>query len=184
VVDELRAATTPEVVGLIAAAVDAALQEGLGTTARTPKQLAALLASLRAQAENLVAFIASGDSTTVRARLLEVEQQMAAAQAELAAAQNRPPVLPARVRHTWLLAKLGGLRELLGKEPAQAKTEIARHLDGPLTLRALPASAGEDGWEITGAAKTEGLLGDQGTLCLAAAGGEPAGPLQYIAGAR
>ncbi len=58
---------------------------------------------MRAQAENLVAFIASGDSATVRARLLGVEQHIATTEVQLAGGTSPPCCLPA---HTWLLAKL------------------------------------------------------------------------------
>jgi hypothetical protein len=42
-------------------------------------------------------------------------------------------------------AKLERLDERLRQEPAQAKAEIARHLDGELTVRPLPSRRGESG---------------------------------------
>ena len=64
-----------------------------------------------------------------------------------------------RAHRQWLFAKLERLQELLAKDPAQAKIEIARRLDGNLALRALPSPTNErDDWEISGGVKANGLL--------------------------
>jgi hypothetical protein len=48
-----------------------------------------------------------------------------------------------------------------GQDPAQAKVEIAKHLDGDLTLRPLPATGRERRAEIRGRAKLNSLLEGQ-----------------------
>jgi hypothetical protein len=68
------------------------------------------------------------------------------------------PSVPPRVHPTWMRAKLERLDELLGQEPAQAKGEIAKHLDGELTVRPLPSPGRERRAEIRGRAKLNGLL--------------------------
>ncbi len=141
-------------------AVERALRDERGT----PKKLTAEIARLRAEADNLVAFFAEGDSSTVRERLRGIEQRIAIAEAELAAASSRAKALPPKVHREWLVAKLERLQQLLAKNPAAAKIEIARHLEGSLSLRSLPAEIGERGYEITGAWKAEGLLGQEEAL--------------------
>jgi hypothetical protein len=49
------------------------------------------------------------------------------------------PSVPPRVHPAWVHAKLEGLDALLRREPAQAKAENAKHLDGELTMRPLPS---------------------------------------------
>jgi hypothetical protein len=66
------------------------------------------------------------------------------------------------------------LHELLRKDPVRAKAEIARHLDGQLSIRALPSNTNERSYEISGAVRPDGLLGGEETV----------GRLQFIAGAR
>jgi hypothetical protein len=51
------------------------------------------------------------------------------------------------------------------REPAQAKAEIANHLDGELTVRPLPAAGRERRAEIRGRAKPNSLLEDQEAVC-------------------
>jgi hypothetical protein len=50
------------------------------------------------------------------------------------------PAVPRRVHPTWMRAKLERLDELLRQERAPAKAEIAKHLDGELTVRPLPST--------------------------------------------
>jgi hypothetical protein len=62
-------------------------------------------------------------------------------------------------------AKLERLDDLPRQEPAQAKAEIAKHLDGELTLRPLPAIGGERRAEIRERAKLNSLLEGQEAVC-------------------
>ena len=66
---------------------------------------------------------------------------------------------------TWLRSKLERLDELLGREPAQAKAEIAKHLHGELTVRPLPSTGSERRAEIRGRAKLNSLLEGQEAVC-------------------
>jgi hypothetical protein len=49
-----------------------------------------------------------------------------------------------------LRAKLERLDELLRQEPTQAKAEIAKHLDGELTLTPLPSVGRDDARRFAG----------------------------------
>jgi hypothetical protein len=62
-------------------------------------------------------------------------------------------------------AKLERLDELLRQEPAQAKAEIAKHLDGELTLRPLPRPAASAEPRFRGRAKLNSLLKGQEAVC-------------------
>jgi hypothetical protein len=69
-------------------------------------------------------------------------------------------------------AKLERLDELLRREPAQAKAEIAKHLDGELTVRPLSSTGRERRAEIRGRAKLNGLLeGQEAVLQYVGCGG-------------
>jgi len=79
-------------------------------------------------------------------------------------ANNTKPAEPSRFRglHSgcggplWIAEATHGvperLDELLRQEPAQAKAEIAKHLDGQLTVRPLPSITSERRAEIRGRA--------------------------------
>jgi len=67
---------------------------------------------------------------------------------------------------------------MLARDPARARVEILKHLDGPGQVRPLPAPAGQRAAEITWRVKPNRLLAvDQEAVCLrmvAGAGFEPA----------
>jgi hypothetical protein len=65
------------------------------------------------------------------------------------------------VHPAWVHAKLERLDALLRQEPAQAKAEIAKHLDGELTVRPLPSTGPERRAEFRGRAKLNSLLEGQ-----------------------
>jgi hypothetical protein len=148
VIGEFRVAMTPNIVERIAAALNDAVERTLSDDTLAPKRLSAEIARLKKERDNLHDFIAyggarSGDCSSVREKVTAIDQKIATAEAEFAAASNVPVRSPARAHRQWLLAKLERLQELLAKDPAQAKIEIARHLDGNLALRALPSPANE-----------------------------------------
>jgi len=64
-----------------------------------------------------------------------------------------------RVAPGWVRAQLEHLDGLLRDDAQRARLEVLKHLDGDLTIRALP-SAGKTGhaFEITGRLKADGLL--------------------------
>jgi hypothetical protein len=98
-----------------------------------------------------------GESTSVRSELQGIESALQGLRLELAGREAMPSV-PPRVHPTWMRAKLERLDELLRQEPAQAKAEIAKHLDGELTVRPLPSTGRERRAEIRGRAKLNSLL--------------------------
>jgi hypothetical protein len=65
------------------------------------------------------------------------------------------------VHQTWILARLERLDDLLRRDPVQAKAELAKHLDGELTLTPLPSMGRDRRVEIRGRAKLNGLLEGQ-----------------------
>lgn len=168
VIDQFRAAITPASIDRMTTALNEAVDRALRDESQSPKKLAAEIARLEKQAANLVRFLADGGSSeAVRGELTTIEQKIATAEAELAAASNPPARLHRKAHRQWLLAKIERLQDLLAKDPAQAKAEIARHLASNLSLRALPSPAAErDDWEITGAVNAEGLLGYQEALAV------------------
>jgi DNA invertase Pin-like site-specific DNA recombinase len=185
VIDEFSAAMTPESVDRILAHVNNMLDRASSEEGRAPRKLAADLARLQKEADNLVEFIAAGDhrheSPRLREKLDAIEHRIAATEAEIVAAADRRAAGPVRVHRERLLAELEHLRELLSEDPARAKVEIARHLDGPLELRSLPSPAGErDDWEISGAVKAKGFLGREEPLLQVA--GHPLGRFSSLRG--
>src|SRR5262249_17086125 len=90
---------------------------------------------------------------TVRSELQGIESALQGLRLELAGREALPSV-PPRVHATWLRAQLARLDELLRQEPAQAKAEIAKHLDGELTVRPLPSTGRERRAEVRGRANS------------------------------
>ena len=79
-------------------------------------------------------------------------------EAELKADRARPP----QVHRTWVVTKLERLDDLLRIDPARARVEISKHLDGDLTCLPRPAPiTGERRAEIRGRVKSDTLLNDQ-----------------------
>jgi hypothetical protein len=69
------------------------------------------------------------------------------------------------------------LDDLLRTDTPRARIEIAKHLDGDLTITPRPAMAGERVVIVSGRVKANSLLGGQEAVCLtlvAGAGSEPA----------
>jgi hypothetical protein len=118
--------------------VEAAFRE----RSRGVEDLKAEILRLERQAGNLVRFLADGgESATVRGELQEIERALHGLRLELG--REAMPSVPPTVHSAWIHAKLERLDALLRKEPAQAKAEIAKHLDGELTVRPLPSTGPE-----------------------------------------
>jgi hypothetical protein len=132
---------------------------------------------LEREAGNLVRFLAEGgESATVRSELQGIESALQGLRLELAGREAMPAV-PPRLHPSWMQAKLERLDELLREAPVQVKTEIAKHLDGELTVRPRPSTGRERRAEIRGRAKLNSLLEGQEAVCgevVAGAGFEPA----------
>jgi len=177
VLASFRAAMTPPMVSTLTQLVNTHVEATFQERSRGIEHLKAEILRLEREAGNLVRFLAEGgESTSVRSELQGIESALQGLRLELAGREAMPSV-PPRVHPTWMRAKLERLDELLRQEPAQAKAEIAKHLDGELTVRPLPSTGRERRAEIRGRAKLNSLLEGQEAVCggvVAGAGFEPA----------
>ena len=173
-----REAMTPARIDALATAVNTRIEAAFrGRDARADAIKTEVLA-LEAQAGNLVRFLAGGgESPTVREELHAIEAGIQAFRLELGELSRTAAVAPPRVHRTWVLARLAQLEELLAQDPARAKIEIMKHLDGELTISPRPSMAGERRAEVAGRVNANGLLAEQEAVRLsvvAGAGFEPA----------
>lgn len=138
VLASFRAAMTPPMVSTFTQLVNTHVEAAFRERSRGIEHLKAEILRLEREAGNLVRFLAEGgESTSVRSELQGIESALQGLRLELAGREAMPSV-PPRVHPTWMRAKLERLDELLRQEPAQAKAEIAKHIDGELTVRPLP----------------------------------------------
>jgi len=79
-----------------------------------------------------------------------IETGIQAFRLELAELSRTAAVAPPRVHRAWVLGRLAHLEEVLAQDPARAKIEIMKHLDGELTISPRPSMAGERRAEVTG----------------------------------
>ena len=177
VLASFRAAMTPPMVSTLTQLVNTHVEAAFQERSRGVEGLKAEILRLEREAGNLVRFLAEGgESTSVRSELQGIESALQGLRLELAGREAMPSV-PPRVHPTWMRAKLERLDDLLRQEPARAKAELAKHLDGELTVRPLPGTGRERRAEIRGRAKLNSLLESQEAVCLqvvAGAGFEPA----------
>ena len=90
---------------------------------------------LEREAGNLVRFLAAGnDSPTVRDELKALETALQGLRAELSDLEKTVGLATPRVHQAWVMAKLERIEELLRQDPARARAEIAKHLDGDLVV--------------------------------------------------
>jgi ribosome assembly protein YihI (activator of Der GTPase) len=133
---------------------------------------------LENQVGNLVRFLANGgDSVAVRSELAELESTLERLRAELATLEKAAKLPMPQVHPAWVRAKLDRLDELIREQPVRARIELAKHLDGDLSITPRPSLPRERRAEITGRVKSDSLLSDQEAVCLqvvAGAGFEPA----------
>jgi hypothetical protein len=169
---------TPSRIDALAAAVNARIETAFRCRDARADAIKAEILALEAQAGNLVRFLAGGGkSPTVRQELQTLEAALQGFRLELADAERMARVVPPRVHRTWILARLNRLEELLREDTARAKIEIAKHLDGELSIFPRPSVAGKRRAEIAGRANANGLLAEQEAVRLsvvAGAGFEPA----------
>jgi site-specific DNA recombinase len=175
---KFREAMTPEIIDALVAEVNARIKAALQHSNVRSDEIKAQILRLERRAGNLVRFVAEGDtSTMVRKGLAALEAELDALRVELAEIGKVDRLAPPQVHRTWVMTKLERLDDLLRTDPARARVEIAKHLDGDLTLVPRPSIASERRVEIRGRVKSNSLLKDQEAVCLqvvAGAGFEPA----------
>ncbi|MBI4571993.1 MAG: recombinase zinc beta ribbon domain-containing protein [candidate division NC10 bacterium] len=178
VLAKFREAMSPEVVHALVRTVNEQIEGILMGRGAQVESIKAEILRLEREAGNLVRFLAEGsDSPTVRAELRRIEEVLEPLRGRLLELEQSPPLRSPKVHPAWVWAKLERLDELLRQDPAQGKAEIAKHLDGDLTISPLPSPAGERRAEISGRIKQNSLLMEQEAVCLqlvAGAGFEPA----------
>jgi hypothetical protein len=165
VLAQFRAAMTPPMIATPTQRVNTCVEAAFQERSRGVEHLKAEILRLEREARHLVRFLAEGgESATVRSELQEIESALQGLRLELAGREAMPSV-PPRAHPARIHAKLKRLDALLRKEPAQAKAEIAKHLDGELTVRPLPATGRERRAEIRGLAKLNSLLEGEEAVC-------------------
>jgi site-specific DNA recombinase len=176
--EKFRDAMSPGVIAGVIQTVNEQLEAAFQEESGRAASLQAEIATLEQRAKNLVSFLADGgEFGTVRAELREIEPKLDTLRARLGELARHPSAAAPRVHPTWVQAKLRELDRLLHRDPVRAKVEIAKHLDGDLTVSPLPSPAGERRAEIAGKIKQNSLLQEQEAvrlLLVAGAGFEPA----------
>jgi Recombinase zinc beta ribbon domain len=137
-ITRLREATTPVIVEAIARAVNDQLDGAVRARDARVGRLKLEALRLETEAGNLVRVLAGGfDSPAVRAELEATEAALRSLRADLADHdQAEAPAL--RVHPEWVRARIEHLDKLLSGDPARARFEVAKHLDGDMTGAPLP----------------------------------------------
>jgi hypothetical protein len=178
-VEKFREAMTSPIVDALTRSVNANLDEAERAHDECAHALKTEILRMEREAGNLVRFLAGGESFSVRIELQSIETALQGLRVELAKLEQRVGLSLPRVAPGWIRAQLEHLDGLLRDDAQRARLEILKHLDGDLTIRALP-SARKTGhaFEITGRLKVDGLLAmNQEAGCgrlVAGAGFEPA----------
>jgi DNA invertase Pin-like site-specific DNA recombinase len=133
----LREATTPAMVEAVARTVNAHLEAARERDSRLGRLKAEAL-RLEVEAGNLVQVLAQGfDSPTVRGELEAIETALRGIRVEIAAGEGGER-RALRVHNEHIRARIDQLGKLLGTDPARARFEITKHLDGDMTVAPLP----------------------------------------------
>jgi len=158
IVDRFRYAMTPQVIEVIVQTVKVNVGGWAERRDQRANELKAELVGLEREAANLVQYLKDGGtSATVRAELEATEEAIRGLRLELANAQRTQTPAP-DVEPAWIKAHIERLYELLRKDPARAKREMTKHLDGDPAISPLPGNPGEQRAEITGRVKPDSLL--------------------------
>jgi hypothetical protein len=129
---------TPPIVNALALAVNDQLDAAVrGQDDRTRKVKTEIL-RLEREAGNLVRFLAGGESFTVREELQSIEAGLQALRVELARLKQQARLDLPRASPSSIWARLEHLDRLLREDAPRARLEILKHLDGDLTILALP----------------------------------------------
>ncbi len=164
---KFREAMTPAMVETLATAINAHIEAVFrGHDARVV-HITGEIRRLEHEAGNLVRFLVTGgDSAAVRGELRQIESELEQRRAESATLERAASLPVPRVHPAWVRAKLDRLDELMRQDPARARVEILKHLDGDLAIAPLPSGAGERRAEVTGRVKSHSLLSTQEAVCL------------------
>ncbi len=161
IIAKFREATTPDMITALVRAVNAQVAELLRGRDAHAQSVKAELLRLESDAGNLVRFLKQGvDFDRVRTELQATEEAIAALRLELVETERVAMVVPL-VHPTWIERRLETLGDLLGGDPQRARVEIAKHLDGGLTLEPRPSQPGERRALIEGRVKADSLLANQ-----------------------
>jgi hypothetical protein len=162
---KFHAAMTPPMVETLTRIVNTHVEAATQHQTTRVDQLKAEILQLEPEVGRLVRFLAQGgESETVRDELRTREAILRTLRLELSKLAALDRETPPRVHPTWLLARLERLDHLLRHDPVRAKAELAKHLDGELTLTPLPSVERNRRAEIRGRAKLDGLLEGQEAL--------------------
>lgn len=165
-IGKFREATTPAMLTVLTTIANRRVAELIRQRDDRTGDLKAELVQLEREAGHLVRFLAGGgDSATVAAQLRETEAAIAALRVELARAERTAPVVP-QIQRAWLVHRVEHLEGLLAGDPFRARLEIARQLDGDLTVEPRIAEDGERRVVIAGHVKPDALLtwGQEGAV--------------------
>jgi len=180
-VAKFREAMTGPVVDALTRSVNAHLDVAEHAHDERTRELKAEILKLEREAGNLVRFLAAGESFSVRTELQSIEAALQGLRVELSELEHRAGVKLPRVSPGWIRARLEHLDGLLREDAQRARLEILKHLDGDLTIRALPGEVKRGAghaFEISGRIKHNSLLAmNQEAACgrlVAGAGFEPA----------
>lgn len=122
---------------------------------------------LEVEAGNLIRFISRGGiSETVAEQLRNTEGAPKALRSELAELDGMADAAVPVVHRTWVMSRLDRLHDLLKVDVWAARAEIAKHLDGDLLVRPLPARGDEKRAEVLGRVRPNSLLAAQEAVCL------------------
>jgi site-specific DNA recombinase len=174
---KFREAMTPAMIETLATAINAQIEGVFQGHDDRAAHVTGETRRLEHEAGNLVRFLATGgDSAAVRGELQEIEGKLEQLRAESATLEKAAAMPAPRVHPAWVRDKLERLDELMKRDPARARIEIVKHLDGDLIIAPRPSRAGERRAEVSGRVNSHSLLSDQEAVCLqvvAGAGFEP-----------
>jgi len=145
IVDRFRSAMTPPVIEAILQTVRGNVRAWAERRDQRANELKAEVLGLEREAANLVQYLKhGGTSATVRTELEATEAAIQGLKFELAKAQRIQIPAP-EVEPAWIKAHIERLYELLQKDPARAKREMAKHLDGDPAITPLPGRPASSG---------------------------------------
>jgi site-specific DNA recombinase len=158
---KFREATTPDMVTVLVRTANAHVAELLRGRDAHAQSVKAELLRLDSEAGNLVRFLKQGaDSERVRIELQTTEDAIAALRLELVETERTETAIPL-VHRAWIEQRLDELGNLLRGDPQRARLEMAKHLDGPLTVQSLPSTPGERRALIEGRVTADSLLANK-----------------------